>query len=84
MGVFSFGDKDFREVDREEDELVVEVAGPEFVPELDEDGLGFRVSPSRKAILPSSLRSRSWVQRSGNWRACRREPEHQLSGIVGP
>ena len=44
-GVFSLGDKDFCEIDGEEDELVVEVAGPEFVPELGEDGLGFAVVP---------------------------------------
>lgn len=44
-GVFSFRYKDFREVDGEEDEIVLEVAGPEIVPELGEDGLGFGVVP---------------------------------------
>lgn len=43
--MFSFRYKDFREVDGEEDEVVLEVAGSEVVPELDEDGLGFEVVP---------------------------------------
>lgn len=44
-GMFSFCYKHFREVDGEEDEVVLEIAGPEIVPELGEDGLGFEVVP---------------------------------------
>jgi hypothetical protein len=66
--VFSFGDKNFREVDGEEDELAVEIAYPEFVPELGEDGLGFAVVPEPEGDPAFEPVEAELVQRSGNWR----------------
>lgn len=52
---FSVFHEGFGQVDREEDELVAEVSGSEFFPELLEDAFGFRGAPRLEAIRSSCL-----------------------------
>jgi hypothetical protein len=64
--VLAFRDVGVREIEREEDQLLVQVALPELGEQLAEDVLGLFEVAEARAILPSSQRRRSCNQEPGN------------------